>query len=80
MPILRHEIHQFVDVWNHHKIRRQSDRANAVSGRPWLLYTHPPPEAKQCGFAPNTELLAELQEKMADWGRKYSFLLKKNFC
>lgn len=76
MPILRHEIYKFVDVWNHHKIRKQSHRPNSVSGRPWLLYTHPPPPAEQYGFVPNTDLLAELQMTAADWSKKYLIFIK----
>lgn len=38
MPIIRLAIHQFTDVWNRHKIRKQRKRPWVVPGRPQDLY------------------------------------------
>ena len=38
MPIIRSELLEYVDLWNHHKIKTQNDRPYLVSGLPYLLY------------------------------------------
>ena len=79
MSILQQEIYKFVNVWNHHKIHKQSSQSNSVSEWSWLLYTHFFSDVKQCNFISDTEILAELQETTADWDKKFFTLKIKNF-
>ncbi|OQN95138.1 hypothetical protein B0A48_18723 [Cryoendolithus antarcticus] len=40
IPIIRNESLEFVNLWNHHRIRRQKDE-HIVHGRPYQLYNYP---------------------------------------
>ena len=42
MPLIREEVIDFVDSWNNHKVRKQRNRVNHPTGRPFMLYFHPP--------------------------------------
>ena len=42
MPIIRFKVQAFVQTWNAHKIRAQSNRPDLVVGIPNNLYTRPP--------------------------------------
>ena len=66
MSILQWEIYKFVDVWNYHKIHKQSSQSNSVLKQSWLLYTHFSSDIKQYDFISDAEILAELQETTAD--------------
>ena len=50
MPLIREEISNFVDSWNNHKIRKQLNRINHPTGRPFLLYFHPPDGVENCAY------------------------------
>jgi hypothetical protein len=41
MPILRRLLHQFVDQWNHHRIRKQKNRPHVIPGQPFVLFYYP---------------------------------------
>jgi hypothetical protein len=69
MPIIRKEIHDFVKTWNVHSIRNQPKRPNAVTGQPIVNYHWPKGTVRDCGFIPDTDLLAHLKEQVADWGK-----------
>ena len=38
MPLTREEIFNFVDSWNNHKIRKERNRADHPTGRPFIMY------------------------------------------
>jgi hypothetical protein len=42
MPIIRVKLHQFVENWNNHKTRKQSNRPNLPTGEPYYNYYFPP--------------------------------------
>ena len=50
MPLIREEIFNFVDSWNNHKIRKQRNRMNHPTGRPFMLYFHPPDGVENFGY------------------------------
>lgn len=69
MPILREEIHIFVRIWNAHKIRRQRNRPNCVTGQPVMLYHWPGEGVREYGLPPDPRKLQELNDATADWGK-----------
>ena len=41
-PIIKHEVEEFIETWNQHRISKQNKRRPwVVPRRPWLLYHHP---------------------------------------
>lgn len=55
MPIVRHDVATFVNLWNTHKIRKQKNRPYAVCGRPGLLYRFPEcPDRERVPGEPST--------------------------
>lgn len=67
MRMLRKEVRVFVESWNNHKIRKQRNRPNSVSGRPWFLYEHPEPmmDYKQ---PVNADMLAVVGRSVEEFG------------
>jgi len=65
MPIIRSELHTFVDTHNAHPIRAQPKRAHHVAGIPDELYSD---ASRQCGFCPNPEVLADWESQVAHYG------------
>jgi hypothetical protein len=62
MPVIRHQIHQFVWVHNTHAIRRQRNREFYLpTGKPYKLYNHPPPNVQNYATFPSSALMTELQ-------------------
>jgi hypothetical protein len=68
MPIIREELFKFVRLWNVHKIRRQTNRPNAVFGQPFFLYHYPKEDVTDYGLIPDQELLDDLLEDSSHWG------------
>ena len=60
-PIIRREIFGFVRLWNVHRIRKQRQRPNSLSGQPVRLYI------EDHRLQPNAELLQILQDDVAEW-------------
>jgi hypothetical protein len=71
MPLIRHEVNEFVQTWNAHRIRTQSGLANSVAGIPDRLYYHPKEGIENCGKIPN---LDRLQQHAAQFGNFGKFL------
>lgn len=69
MPIIRTEVAKFVDMWNHHSIRKQSDRPNGVFGKPFFIYGYPPEGVSDYGQTPDPYLLSRLRNDTANWGK-----------
>jgi hypothetical protein len=38
MPIIRRVVHDYVRIWNQHRIRAQRDQLNYILGKPTFLY------------------------------------------
>jgi hypothetical protein len=69
MPLIRNALCDFVRLWNVHSIRKQKNRPNGVSGKPFFLYFHPEKEgAEDYGLLPDRTLLDGLLEETGDWG------------
>ena len=66
MPLIRKEIFNFVDSWNNHKIQEQGNWMNHPTGRPFMLYFHPPNGVENFGYTvaqPNrTEVKIHVKE------------------
>ena len=65
-PIIRREIFGFVRLWNVHRIRKQRQRLNSLSGQPVRLYNYPAEGTEDHRLQPNAELLQILQDDMAE--------------
>lgn len=74
MPILRHEIDEFVLTWNAHRIRTRSDLANSVGGIPNRLYYTPKDGIQNCGRIANKEELERHAREFSDFGKLFSTL------
>jgi hypothetical protein len=68
IPILREEIHRYARTWNVHQIRKQNDRPDCVTGKPFMLYNYPKEGVTNYGIKPNNGLLHDLQSEVADFG------------
>jgi hypothetical protein len=71
LPILRTDMHSFMQTWNIHRIRKQPNRPNAVPGKPYVLYHHPPELILNYGLSVDVELLNTLQNDVRDWGKVF---------
>jgi len=68
MPIVRDATHAYVELWNHHRIRKQPNRPNAVSGFPYLLYHYPPSGVGLYEVPISQEYISQLEESLEEWG------------
>jgi hypothetical protein len=59
MPMLRKDLHGFVQDWNVHNIRKQPNKPHSVSGKPNILYHQHPGVSDYCK-KPRVELVQEL--------------------
>lgn len=68
MPILRKQIHDFVEDWNVHPIRK-SNKPHVVPGQPYLLYlgTETDTSKPSCGIIPNPDFLSQLDLVVKDY-------------
>ena len=57
MPIIRHEINEFILTWNAHRIRTRPDLPNSVGGIPDRLYYRPQEGIENCGKRPDLDRL-----------------------
>lgn len=67
MPILRDEVCHFVRTWNSHTIRKQPNRPNIVTGKPYMLYNHPGNHVRNWGLEFDAELLHTIRSEVEDW-------------
>ena len=72
MPLIRHEINEFVQTWNAHRIRTQSGLPNSVGGIPDQLYYHPKEGIKNCGKIPNLNRLQQHAAQFENFGKSMS--------
>ena len=68
MPLIRHEINEFVLTWNAHRIRAQNDRGNSVAGIPDRLYFRPPTGIENMGKVPDQGEIERQAAKLANFG------------
>ena len=74
MPLVRSAAIAYKDLWNIHKIRRQPNRPNAISGQPQILYDFPPTADSSYGVAIDPEFAKKIEEGLEEWGK-----LHRNF-
>lgn len=67
MLIIRSEIGTYVETWNAHRICPQKQRPNHIAGILNELYTDQ--SLPRYGWAPNAELLSQLNEAIKDVGK-----------
>ncbi len=67
MPILREEVYHFVRTWNSHTIRKQPNRPNILTGKPYMLYNHPGDHVRNWGLEFDAELLRTIGSEARDW-------------
>jgi hypothetical protein len=67
MPLVRRDCYEFMEHWNTHRVRTQSNRPHTTSGKPWALYEHPEAPAVQCGSIPSADLVDKLAEDLKDY-------------
>lgn len=78
MPLIRTEIFDFVDSWNNHYIRRQRNRPNHPTGRPWMMYFHPDENIPIFGSSVNQNILQTLKNDVEEYGKYFYESLKIN--
>jgi hypothetical protein len=76
MPLLRKEIFSFVENWNHHRLRKQNDTPNVVSGKtPNRLYYRAPEGCPDFKLTANQWIVGMLLEPVLEWGKQPSHAL-----
>jgi len=66
MPIVREAAIAYKNLWNCHKIRKQPNRPNAVTGQPMVLYHYPDLKVKLYKQPINKEFISELQASLQE--------------
>lgn len=74
MPIVRHAAFEYKDLWNIHKIRKQPNRPNAVSGQPEYLYDDPQTADGSYGIPIDPEYAKKVLDNLEPWGSYDAFL------
>lgn len=69
MPIVRDAAFAYKDLWNIHKIRKQRNRPNGVSGQPQILYDFPPTADGSYGVAIDPEFAQRIEDGLEPWGK-----------
>ena len=69
MPIVREASMGYKDLWNIHRIRRQPNRPNPISGQPQVLYDFPPEEVQSYGGPIDPEFALKIEESIEEWGK-----------
>ncbi|KAE8374203.1 hypothetical protein BDV26DRAFT_284469 [Aspergillus bertholletiae] len=57
MPIICTEIYSYIELWNVHQIRKQQNRPNSVTGKPYMLYYYPKEGVRDYGLPIKQEVL-----------------------
>ena len=63
MPFVRREILSFVNVWNMHRIRKQSNRPQSITGKPFMLYFYPSQGIQDFKVQPDETLVQSLLDQ-----------------
>lgn len=63
LPLLRTKLHQFVENWNTHKIRKQSKRPNLPTGEPYYNFYFPPSHITNYQTPVSESKIQQLQEQ-----------------
>jgi hypothetical protein len=71
MPLIRDAVHAYVELWNHHNIRKQPNRPNAVTGQPYILYHYPLDGVQSYEVPVNQNWISQLQQGMEEWGMHF---------
>jgi len=71
MPLIRDEIHNFVELWNAHSIRSQPKRPSVQPGKPVVLYITPPDGTLDNGQLEPVSTVSELCSEVLGWGQLY---------
>ena len=74
LPTIRTEVAYFVDQWNTHPLRKQSNRPNSVQGRPRTLFYKPKEGIRDYRLAVHEPTLTRLRRDVEDWGKSATFL------
>ena len=69
MPLICEGIFNFVDSWNKNKMRNLPNRINYPTGRPFMLYFHPPEGVENFGYIVVRPHLNEINIDLAEYGR-----------
>ena len=72
MPLVRDAVLEYVELWNHHKIRKQPNRPNAVTGQPYILYHYPPEGVESYEVPIDQNWISELEQGLELWGTYFS--------
>jgi hypothetical protein len=76
MPLLRDAVHAYVELWNHHNIRKQPNRPNAVTGQPYILYHYPPEGVQSYEVPVDQNWISQLQQSMREWGMWFLLIFR----
>ena len=69
LPLIRHEMLEFVNTWNFHYIRRQKGRDYLQNGMPFMLYRYPEDYgAQRCGYYVEPEIAERMEGLTAGFG------------
>ena len=74
LPTIRTEVTQFVDKWNTHNIRRQSNRPKSMQGKPLALFYYPKEGIKNYGLGLDQPTLARLRRDVEDYSKSFPFV------
>ncbi|KAJ5207272.1 hypothetical protein N7472_003720 [Penicillium cf. griseofulvum] len=67
MPTLRSHIKSYVQTWNMHNIRKQTDHPERTPGKPYMNYHHPPKGVENFGLATDVPTLHLLQQNHVNY-------------
>jgi len=71
MPLIRDEMHDFVELWHAHSIRSQSKRPSVMPGKLVVLYFTPPDGTLDYGQLAPESTVSELRSEVLAWGQLY---------
>lgn len=63
LPLLQAQLHQFVERWNDHKIRKQTNRPSLPTGEPYYNYYFPPDGIPDYGSQPSRTTIAQIRDQ-----------------
>jgi hypothetical protein len=66
MPLVQDAVHAYVKLWNHHNIRKQLNRPNAVTGQLYILYYYPLDGVQSYKVFVNLNWISELEQSMEE--------------
>lgn len=70
LPIIREEVHAYVEIWNNHTIQAQKNRPHIVAGKPKFNYFFSGKKrVPDYGKPIDPELVNRLQADTAEWGK-----------